>query len=171
MAVSRKSYITPVCHTWRNAAGTSALFWQTAGLRGSWYINQAVSGIVYVSIMCNPGYYLTAEHRGPFCRYMRCARLRQAASGPGNACRNFRIIRPHTDAFPRCPENIQLSATDLLHEMKDNHVLSAFVRSSTSVLKFIPASALWSCRLQKCFFKHALKLQIAEMIFQTRSSK
>ena len=64
VAVSRKSYITPVCHTWRNAAGTSALFWQTAGLRGSWYINQAVSGIVYVSIMCNPGYYLTAEHRG-----------------------------------------------------------------------------------------------------------
>ena len=33
-------------------------------------------------------------------------------------------------AFPRCPENIQLSATDLLHEMKDNHVLTDIVRCS-----------------------------------------
>ena len=36
-------------------------------------------------------------------------------------------------AFPRRPENIQLSATDLLHEMKDNHVLYGIVRCSTNL--------------------------------------
>ena len=33
-------------------------------------------GMVSGRIMCNSGYYLTAEHRRPFCWYMQYARLR-----------------------------------------------------------------------------------------------